>query len=80
MRGHRLGEEYIERLVTPLANPVRLALHIHDVVDRVVRESGAGVELVFFVVAKIAARAVDVDLRGGIEKFSVHGFEYLVRQ
>ena len=62
MRGHRLFVEGIERLVAELANPVGFAFHVDDVVNRRVRQSGAGVEGVGFRVGKIAGAAVDVDV------------------
>ena len=62
MRGHGLFVENIERLVAKLPDPVGLALDLGDVVNRLVRQTGAGVVGVGFRVGKIAGAPVDVDV------------------
>ena len=62
MGRHRLFVEDLESLVPELANPVRLAFHIGDVVDGLRRQAGARVEGVGFRVGKIPGAAVDANV------------------
>ncbi len=61
MRGQRASQEGIERLQAEIANPVRLALHVDDVIDGVARQPVAGVEFVALRVNEIPDAAVDID-------------------
>ena len=41
---HRLGEEYIQRLVPELAHPIRFILDIRDLIDHLMRHAFLGLE------------------------------------
>ena len=61
MRGHGLVLEDFERLVTELAHPIRVVLHIADVIDGLRRDAEAGVELVALGEGEITD-AIDADV------------------
>src|SRR5690606_16836691 len=63
VRGHGFVEEGLEGLETEIEDPVGLLLGGGDVADGVLVEAGAGVELVFDVVLKVAGGLVDADGR-----------------
>ena len=67
--GHGHGVELAEGVLAELTDPVRVFLHIRNVVDGFFREAGAGIEFVVHIVVEVADRAVDVEIR-----FGFHGF------
>ena len=71
MRGHGLVLKDFERLVTELADPIGIALHVADVIDGLRRDAEAGVELVALGEGEIAdtidADVGDVIFDGGWE-------------
>ena len=63
--GHRFFVEDLERLMAELAHPLRIVLHIADVIDRLFRKAAAGIVLVALGKGEIALAAIDVDRFAG---------------
>ena len=61
MRGHGLVLEDFERLVTELAHPIRVVLHVADVIDGLRRDAEAGVEFVALGESEVAS-VIDLDV------------------
>ena len=76
MRGHGFLEEFFQRVLAELTDPIGLALDVANVVDRLFVQPGAGVEFVVDVVTEIPFFAVDVQLGLGVaHSFVLRGFQ-----
>ena len=71
---HGLVPKDFEGALPEITHPVRVVLHIRDVIDGRLAEADAGVELVIFRIRKITGGAVDIDrLHGGGVEIGVRG-------
>ena len=62
MGGHGFLEEFFQRVLAELTDPIGLAFDVANVVDRLFVQSCAGVEFVIDIVAEVPLFAVDVQL------------------